>query len=162
MCTRSSPGAGSWTSGGEDRGVGHGAGDSKETEWEEHWCLKNQNENCWWSDRNHPQTQRGRCSNCNPPTLLFIVLLSPFFLVSQKLSSLILSKALQGRDDQICKEREEGAEAKKKLQQQLEEQTAQQAELRGQLDHLSLRKEELKQQLQDKHAELEEVKMTYR
>lgn len=96
------------------------------------------------------------------PPPFFFFLLSPFCLVSQKLSSLILSKALQGRDDQICKERKEGAEAKKKLQQQLEEQTAQQAELRGQLDHLSLRKEELKQQLQDKHAELEEVKITYR
>lgn len=74
----------------------------------------------------------------------------------------LLSKALQERDDQNRKVREEVAQAQKKLQQQLEDQTVQQAELREQLDHLSLRKEELKQQLQDKDAELEGVKIAYR
>lgn len=98
-----------------------------------------------------------------PPALFFAVF---FFLhfISQKMSLLqhLPSKALQERDDRNRKVREEVAQAQKKLQQQLEEQTIQQAEQREQLDHLSLRKEELKQQLQDKHAELDEVKRAYR
>lgn len=80
----------------------------------------------------------------------------------QPVCNLSSSKALQECDDQICRTREEAAQAQKKLQQNLEAQTCQQAELREQLDHLSVRKEELKQQLKDKDAELEEVKRVYR
>lgn len=92
----------------------------------------------------------------------------PFFAVffllclTKKCLQHLSSKALQERDDQILKVREEVAQAQKKHQQQLEDQTVQQAELREQLDHLSLRKDELKQQLQDKHVELEGVKIAYR
>lgn len=71
-------------------------------------------------------------------------------------------KSVQERDDQIRKMREEAGHARKKLQQQLEEEMAQQAELKEQVEHLSLRKEELKQQLNDKEAELEEMKRVYR
>lgn len=98
-----------------------------------------------------------------PPTSFF---LSSFYLESHKkvclLCNLSSSKAVQERADQIRKIHEEAAEAQKKVQQQLDAQTAQQAELREQLDHLSVRKEELKQQLEDKHAELEDVKQVYK
>lgn len=69
---------------------------------------------------------------------------------------------MQERDEQIRRLREDAAQAQKKFQQQLEEETARLAELTEQLEHLSLRKEELKQQLEDKEAELEEVKRVYR
>lgn len=77
-------------------------------------------------------------------------------------SALLLSKALQERDEQIRRLREEAVQVQKRSQQKLDEETAQQAELRERLEHLSLRKEELKQQLEDKEAELEEVKRVYR
>lgn len=75
---------------------------------------------------------------------------------------MLLSKALQERDEQIRRLREEAVQVQKRSQQKLDEETAQQAELRERLEHLSLRKEELKQQLEDKEAELEEVKRVYR
>lgn len=77
-------------------------------------------------------------------------------------SVFLLSKALQDRDDQIRRMREEAAQAHKRLQQQLEEERAQHAEARERLEHLTLRKEELKQQLEDKDMELEEVKRVHR
>lgn len=77
-------------------------------------------------------------------------------------SAFLLSQALQERDDQIRRQREEAVQGQKRLQQQQEEETARQTELRERLEHLSLRKEELKQQLEDKEAELEDVKRVYR
>lgn len=71
-------------------------------------------------------------------------------------------QALQERDNQIRRMREEAVQAQKRLHHQLEEETAQQAEMREQLERLSLRKEELKQQLEDKEAELEDVKRVHR
>lgn len=82
--------------------------------------------------------------------------------LSLSVTVFLLSKALQDRDDQIRRMREEAAQAHKRLQQQLEEERAQQAEVRERLEHLSLRKEELKQQLEDKDMELEEVKRVHR
>lgn len=72
-----------------------------------------------------------------------------------------LSKALQERDDQLRRMREETTQAQKRFQQQREEDRAQQADAREQLEHLSLRKEELKQQLVDKDVELEEAKRVH-
>lgn len=71
-------------------------------------------------------------------------------------------KALQERDSQIRRMREEAVQAQKRHQQQLEEETVQHAEMREQLEHLSLRKEELKHQLEDKEAELEDVRRVHR
>lgn len=92
--------------------------------------------------------------------------MSAFYLYlhikSFTVSVFLPSKALQDRDDQIRRMREEAAQAHKRLQQQLEEERAQQAEVRDRLEHFSLRKEELKQQLEDKDMELEEVKRVHR
>lgn len=74
----------------------------------------------------------------------------------------MLSKALLERDDKSRKMHEEAAQTQKKLQQQLEQETAHQVEMREQLEHLRMRKEELKQQVEDKEEELEEVKRVHR
>lgn len=95
----------------------------------------------------------------------FVYCYGPFILRRIKcftVSVFLLFKALQDRDDQIRRMRDEAAQAHKRLQQQLEEERAQQAEVREQLEHLGLRKEELKQQLEDKDMELEEVKRVHR
>lgn len=76
--------------------------------------------------------------------------------------SLLLCKALQERDDQIRRLREESVQAQKRLQQRLEDESSQHTELREQVERLSLRKEELKQQLEDKEEELEGVKRIHR
>ncbi|XP_031418909.1 leucine-rich repeat and coiled-coil domain-containing protein 1 [Clupea harengus] len=73
-----------------------------------------------------------------------------------------LKEAQQERDEQLHRQREEGALAERRFQQRLKEETAPVVELRDRLEQLSLRKEELKQQLEDKEAELEEVKEAYR
>lgn len=78
------------------------------------------------------------------------------------LSSPWFFQAQQERDDQLHRQREEGALAERRFQQRLKEETAPVVELRDRLEQLSLRKEELKQQLEDKEAELEEVKEAYR
>ncbi|KAF7668417.1 hypothetical protein LDENG_00014550 [Lucifuga dentata] len=65
-----------------------------------------------------------------------------------------LKEALQERDEQICRLREELVQDQKRFQQQLDE-------LNEQLDQLSLRKEQLKQQLEDKETELEKVRSVY-
>lgn len=70
-------------------------------------------------------------------------------------------KALQERDEQVRRIREEAAQAQKRFQQQREEDRAQLAEAREQLERLSLRKEELKEQLADKDAELGETKRVH-
>lgn len=74
----------------------------------------------------------------------------------------LLSKALQERDEQVRRIREEASQAQRKFQQQREEDRARLAEAREQLERLSLRKEELKQQLVDKDVELEETKRVHR
>lgn len=73
-----------------------------------------------------------------------------------------MSQALQERDDQIRRMREEATQAQKRFQQQQEEDQAQQAEVRERLEHLSLRKEELKQQLADKETELDKASRVHR
>lgn len=74
----------------------------------------------------------------------------------------MLSQTLQERDEQLRRQREDGAQAERRFQQKLKEEMAPLVELRDRVEQLSLRKEELKQQLEDKDAELEEVKEAYR
>ncbi|KAM7405542.1 hypothetical protein PAMP_012801 [Pampus punctatissimus] len=72
-----------------------------------------------------------------------------------------LSKALQERDKQIRRLREEAVQAQKKFPQQLKEETDRLSVLAEQLEHLSVRKEDLKHDVEEKEAELEEVKRVY-
>lgn len=74
----------------------------------------------------------------------------------------LLSKALQERDDQTRRMREEATQAQKRFQQLQEEDRAQQVEVRERLEHLNRRKEELKQQLADKETELDEASKVHR
>ena len=69
---------------------------------------------------------------------------------------------MQERDEQLRVVRDDNLQVQRRLQQQLEEETASVAELRETVDKLSLRKEELKQQLLDKEAEMDELKEAYR
>lgn len=89
---------------------------------------------------------------CIPPYVSFYFVFTDF----------LWSKALQERDDQIRRMREEATQAQKRFQKQQEEDRAQQAEVRERLEHLSLRKEELKQQLADKETELDEASRVHR
>lgn len=74
----------------------------------------------------------------------------------------LLLKAVQERDEQVRRIRDEAAQTQKRFQHQREEDCARLAESREQLERLSLRKEELKQQLVDKDVELEETKRVHR
>ncbi|KAM6948379.1 leucine-rich repeat and coiled-coil domain-containing protein 1 [Aplochiton taeniatus] len=72
-----------------------------------------------------------------------------------------LKEGLQERDEQIRRLHEEGVQAQRRFQEQLEEEMAPLAELRELVEQLSLRKEELKQHLEDKEVELDEVKSAH-
>lgn len=71
-------------------------------------------------------------------------------------------QALQERDEQIRRLREDAVQAQKTFRLELDKETAPLTELKEQVEHLTLRKEELKQQLEDKDAELEEINRVYR
>lgn len=90
---------------------------------------------------------------------LCITLYISFYFV---FTDFLLSKALQERDEQIRRMREEASQAQKRFQQQQEEDQAEQAEVRERLEHLNRRKEELKQQLADKETELDEASRVHR
>ncbi|CAB1325962.1 unnamed protein product [Coregonus sp. 'balchen'] len=70
-------------------------------------------------------------------------------------------KGLQERDEQGRRQREESLQAQRRLQQQLEEESAASQDLRDTVQQLSLRKEQLKQQLEDKEMELDDVKAAF-
>uniref|UniRef100_A0A8C4RS31 Leucine-rich repeat and coiled-coil domain-containing protein 1 n=1 Tax=Erpetoichthys calabaricus TaxID=27687 RepID=A0A8C4RS31_ERPCA len=68
-----------------------------------------------------------------------------------------LKEALQERDGQIRKLREEHLQTQKSLQEQLENENEHIQQLQARVERLTERKEELKQHLEDKEAEIEDL-----
>uniref|UniRef100_A0A3P9AK77 Leucine-rich repeat and coiled-coil domain-containing protein 1 n=1 Tax=Esox lucius TaxID=8010 RepID=A0A3P9AK77_ESOLU len=69
-----------------------------------------------------------------------------------------LKEGLQERDEQGRRQREENLQAQRRLQCQLEEESATAQDLRDTVEQLTLRKEQLKQQLDNKETELDQVR----